>query len=67
MDASHKAMEAAEANIELNGYSKSDNPCITADMKDYVKEMEDGEFDVIVLDPPAFAKRHLDRHRGLQG
>ena len=36
-------------------------------MKDYIKEIGDGEFDVIVLDPPAFAKRHQDRHRGLQG
>lgn len=67
VDASRKAMEAAEANLELNGYSKDDHPCLTADMKDYVKEMGDGEFDLIVLDPPAFAKRHLDRHRALQG
>lgn len=67
VDASQKAMEAAEANIELNGYAKEDHPCVTADMKDYIKEIGDGEFDVIVLDPPAFAKRHQDRHRGLQG
>jgi 23S rRNA (cytosine1962-C5)-methyltransferase len=67
VDASQKAMEAAEANIELNGYAKEDHPCVTADMKDYIKEIRDGEFDVIVLDPPAFAKRHQDRHRGLQG
>lgn len=67
VDASHKAMEVAEANIELNGYAKEEHPCITADMKDYIKDIGDGEFDVIVLDPPAFAKRHQDRHRGLQG
>lgn len=67
VDASHKAMEVAEANIELNGYAKEEHPCITADMKDYIKDIGDGKFDVIVLDPPAFAKRHQDRHRGLQG
>lgn len=67
VDASGKAMEAAKANLELNGYSTEENPCITADMKDYVMKMDDGEFDLIVLDPPAFAKRHHDRHRGLQG
>ncbi|MBO6026253.1 MAG: class I SAM-dependent rRNA methyltransferase [Bacteroidales bacterium] len=67
VDASHKAMEAAEANLALNGYSKEENLCVTADMKDYVMEMGEGEFDLIVLDPPAFAKRHHDRHRGLQG
>lgn len=67
VDASGKAMEAAKANLELNGYSTEENPCITSDMKDYVMKMGDGEFDLIVLDPPAFAKRHHDRHRGLQG
>ena len=67
VDASRKALETAEANLELNGYSKEDNPCITADMKEYIKEMNDSKFDLIILDPPAFAKRHQDRHRGLQG
>ena len=67
VDASHKALEVAEANLELNGYSKEENPCITADMKDYIKETNDTPFDLIILDPPAFAKRHQDRHRGLQG
>lgn len=67
VDASRKALETAEANLELNGFSKDENPCITADMKEYIKEMNDSKFDLIVLDPPAFAKRHQDRHRGLQG
>lgn len=67
VDASGKAMEAAKANLELNGYSTEENPCITADMKDFVTGMDEGEFDMIVLDPPAFAKRHHDRHHALQG
>ena len=67
VDASRKAIEAAEANLELNGFSKEQNPCVVADMKEYVQEMREGEFDLVVLDPPAFAKRHSDRHRGLQG
>ena len=67
VDASRKAIEAAEANLELNGYSKEANPCLVADMKDYVMEMPEGAFDLVILDPPAFAKRHHDRHRGLQG
>jgi 23S rRNA (cytosine1962-C5)-methyltransferase len=25
------------------------------------------DFDIVVLDPPAFAKRHADRHKALQG
>ncbi len=67
VDASHKAIEVAEANLRLNGYRVEDNPCLTLDMKDYIKEVNESEFDMIILDPPAFAKRHHDRHRGLQG
>ena len=67
VDASKKAIEAAEANLELNGYSKENNPCLVDDMKDYINKVEEGRFDMIILDPPAFAKRHHDRHRGLQG
>lgn len=67
VDASRKAIEAAEANLTLNGYSVSENPCVVADMKEYLKAMEPNRFDLIVLDPPAFAKNHQSRHKGLQG
>ena len=67
VDASKKAIAAAEANLELNGYSKEENACRVADMKEYIQDMREGAFDIIVLDPPAFAKRHQDRHRGLGG
>ncbi|MBR0176969.1 MAG: class I SAM-dependent rRNA methyltransferase [Bacteroidales bacterium] len=67
VDTSKKATAMAEANLELNGYSKEENPCHVADMKDYVTGMREGAFDLIILDPPAFAKRHHDRHRGLGG
>ena len=67
VDASKKAILAAEANLELNGYSKEENPCLVADMKDLLQEMKQDEFDLIILDPPAFAKRHQDRHKGLSG
>lgn len=67
VDASQKALDIAAANIQLNGFSAEDNPCVANDMKDYVKEVSENDFDLIILDPPAFAKRHQDRHRGLQG
>ena len=67
VDASQKALETAALNLELNGFSVEDNPCVATDMKEYVKEVSENEFDLIILDPPAFAKRHQDRHRGLQG
>ena len=67
VDASKKAILAAEVNLELNGYSKEENPCVVADMKDFLQEMKQDEFDLIILDPPAFAKRHQDKHKGLSG
>ncbi len=67
VDASKKAVEAAEANLVLNGFSATENPCLVADMKAYLKTMEPDKFDLIVLDPPAFAKNHQSRHKGLQG
>ena len=67
VDASKKAILAAEANLELNGYSKAENPCVVADMKDFLQDMKQDEFDFIILDPPAFAKRHQDKHKGLSG
>ena len=67
VDASQKALEVAADNLRLNGFSVDDNPCVATDMKEYVKEVSENEFDMIILDPPAFAKRHQDRHRGLQG
>ena len=67
VDASQKALDTAAQNLQLNGFSVEDNPCVATDMKEYVKEVSENEFDLIILDPPAFAKRHQDRHRGLQG
>ncbi|MCQ2305228.1 MAG: class I SAM-dependent rRNA methyltransferase [Bacteroidales bacterium] len=67
VDASKKAILAAENNLELNGFSKEENPCVVADMKDFLQEMKQDEFDLIILDPPAFAKRHQDKHKGLSG
>lgn len=67
VDSSKKAIAEAEANLKLNGFSTEEHPCHVADMKDYMATMLDGSFDLIILDPPAFAKRHHDRHRGLGG
>lgn len=67
VDCSRKAVMASQRNIEINGFSSIQNPCVVADMKDYLKEMENGSFDMIILDPPAFAKGHQHRNRGLKG
>lgn len=67
VDASRKAIEMAKKNLAANGFDPEQNPCLVADMKEYIVTMPKDEFDVIVLDPPAFAKRHSDKHHAMQG
>ena len=66
LDSSRKAMDTLEENLRINGFEGSNHESIVADAKSYLGTMPD-DFDIIVLDPPAFAKRHADRHKGLQG
>lgn len=67
VDCSKKAILACENNLTINGFSKDDNPCVAEDAKLYLQNMKKGDFDIIILDPPAFAKNHKSLHRGLQG
>ncbi|MSU74927.1 MAG: class I SAM-dependent rRNA methyltransferase [Candidatus Magasanikbacteria bacterium] len=67
VDASQPALELAEENVKLNKLDESKCEFILADVKEYLTDCQSGEFDVIILDPPAFVK---DRHKikeGLQG
>ena len=67
VDCSKKAIAACEKNIALNGFSVEDNPSVAEDAKLFLQNMKKGEFDLIILDPPAFAKNHKSLHKGLQG
>ncbi|MBK9358077.1 MAG: class I SAM-dependent rRNA methyltransferase [Bacteroidales bacterium] len=66
LDSSRKAMDTLEENLRINGFENSNHENIVTDAKHYLGIVPDN-FDLIVLDPPAFAKRHADRHKGLQG
>jgi len=66
VDSSRRAIDALEDNLKLNGFDASKHESIVADAKAYLGLMPD-DFDLIVLDPPAFAKRHADRHKAIQG
>ena len=67
VDSSKKAITICEKNIELNGFSTEKNPNIVEDAKIYLQNMPENQYDMIILDPPAFAKNHKSLHRGLQG
>ncbi len=56
VDISKSAVEQCDRNIVENFDGDAPSLSIAADCFDYLREMESGKFDVIVLDPPAFAK-----------
>jgi len=64
VDASENALKLAEENVKLNKLNESKAEFILADVKQYLVDREKGEFDVIILDPPAFIK---DRHKIKEG
>ena len=65
LDSSKKAIALTEENILLNTF-KGKHACIVADAMEYLKEVEEA-YDIIVIDPPAFAKHRDKRHQAIQG
>ncbi len=68
VDASVLAIEGARQNFELNGLNPHPDQFVTADVFDYLEEIRKaGElFDVVVLDPPSFAKSQTARSQALK-
>lgn len=58
VDSSRRAMDWTEKNVLLNMPDCSNHFAICDDVNSYLKHSEDNIHDLIVLDPPAFAK-HL--------
>jgi 23S rRNA (cytosine1962-C5)-methyltransferase len=65
LDSSKKAIELTEANVDINSF-KGEHASIVADAMEYMKELKE-DYDIIVLDPPAFAKHREKRHQAIQG
>ena len=65
LDSSQKALDLTEENLKLNGYDPAVHRTIKADALNYLKNLEE-DYDIIVLDPPAFAKHLSARHQAIQ-
>lgn len=59
VDSSRKAMMMVDRNVELNGFDQSLHTSLCCDAIDYLKGVPEGKYDLMIVDPPAFAK-----HRG---
>jgi 23S rRNA (cytosine1962-C5)-methyltransferase len=65
VDISAKAIELTEENIKLNPEIKGKHESKVADVVKYIREIGD-DYDIIALDPPAFAKNIKARHNAVQ-
>lgn len=64
VDISQKAVDLAADNMELN-FPGSNHQAVASDVFDFLKENKH-EYDLIVLDPPAFAKSIKSKHTATQ-
>ncbi len=66
VDSSARAMELAGENVRLNFGGEAPHRSFTADAFGFLKRMPE-TYDLIILDPPAFAKHHKVLGNALQG
>ncbi len=67
IDSSGDALARARVNAESNGFSNID--LVEANAFDYLREQDEAgeEYDLVVVDPPAFAKRRDAVQKALRG
>lgn len=66
IEASANANAIAARNLIRNGFSPERHPVVTANVFEYLRKTDE-RFDLIVLDPPAFAKSQKDVRRSTAG
>jgi 23S rRNA (cytosine1962-C5)-methyltransferase len=66
VEASEAANESAARNFRRNGLDTETHPILTADCFEYLRALGD-PYDMIILDPPAFAKSRKDLERAAHG
>jgi 23S rRNA (cytosine1962-C5)-methyltransferase len=68
LDSSEKALHLVQTHLKLNGMEQARHASIKADALPYLAgpEAAEANYDLIVLDPPAFAKHRSARHAAIQ-
>lgn len=67
VDSSSKAIALTEANVGLNFPEGAPHEAVATDAFKFLDGIGEGEYDLIVLDPPAFAKHKSALKNGLTG
>ncbi len=66
VDASERAVQLAAENMRLNCGDRIPHSEVAADAVDYLRDIG-SKYDLIILDPPAFAKHHKVLGNAMQG
>jgi 23S rRNA (cytosine1962-C5)-methyltransferase len=66
IDISKRALMVCEKNATENGFNSS-HSTKCEDVVTYIDKIEKDYYDLIILDPPAFAKHNKDLHNALRG
>ena len=66
IDLSERAVKLADENMKLNFGDDAPHQAIACNAVEYLKDIDE-DFDLIILDPPAFAKHHKVLGNALQG
>lgn len=67
VDSSEKAITLTDANISLNFPGDTRHKSFAEDAFKFLDKMGDGDYDLVVLDPPAFAKHRSALRNALRG
>jgi len=66
IDSSAHAIDLTEENIALNNIDKDKHTSFVSDTMEYLNQTEE-QYDIIILDPPAYAKHQSAKHNAIQG
>lgn len=69
VDESQRALDQARRNFQLNELNPDQHEFLAVDAFPWLEEQREQQrtFDMVLLDPPAFAKSHKDKQRALKG
>ena len=67
VDISQRALDIAVKNIELNNFDSSKHRTFARDCFDYLNNVKPNQYDLIIIDPPAFAKSNATVKNAIRG
>lgn len=67
IDISKEAIELTKKNLLLNGFDPEQNKLLTEDVTKYLRAAPSLPYDIVILDPPAFAKKKQDVIQACKG